>query len=83
MPFSVLGNGWGPTFIENQQEWDFLEQNLKTDLEQDYFIGGSISDETYFNETLLHRFTNVEFYFDLPYYVPRRSGNIFLNICII
>ena len=63
MPFSDLGNGWGPTFIENQQESNFLEQNLKTDLEQDCCIGGSISDETYLNDTLLHLFPNVEFYF--------------------
>ena len=73
--FTDLGTGWGPMFLESEQEWNFIEQILGTDRDQDYFIGGSISDETYF--LLFPTWGSLPLSFST--YTPKTSGNIFLN----
>ena len=80
MFFSDIGTGWGPTFIECEQEWDFIEQSLKTDQNQDYFTGGSLKDD---DTHLLLNSVWGDLHLSFSSYVPRTSGNIFWNICTI
>ena len=70
---SELGNGWGSTLIESEQEWNFIEENLRTDQEQDYFIGGS-----YYNQSHFEFFDPTYWFnsnFSVRSYSTRQQGN--------
>ena len=43
-----LGSGWGAIVFESEVEFDFIEENLKTDQDQEYFVNGSFYDESFF-----------------------------------
>ena len=47
--FVELGDGWGAPVIESEDEFDFIEQNLKNNQDRDHFVNGSYYDETLYN----------------------------------
>ena len=71
---SGLGTGWGAISLESEQERDFVEQNLQTDQDQDYFVGGSIYDETLFD--FFYPFWGFTYPFSFQAYSPRQTGNV-------
>ena len=69
--FLELGDGWGVTVIECEEEFDFIQQSLINDQDLDHFVDGSYSSETfYFGQAL-----------GFQTYSPRQTGYIwFLNV---
>ena len=51
-----------------------MEQNLKTDQDQDYFVGGSIYDETFFDT--FYPVRGFTYPFSFQAYSPRQTGNV-------
>ena len=76
--FVELGNGWGAIVFESEVEFDFIEENLRADQDQEYFVNGSFYDET---------FSIINHPLSFQVYTPRQSSNktftIFLVIMII
>ena len=72
--FLDLGDGWSSLKLESEQEYYFIQENLKTDKDQDYFVGGSHFDETQFDF-----FYKIWGYLPVSFdsYSPRQSGDIF------
>ena len=71
-----LGSGWEPAKIESEQEFHFFEENLRTDQNTDYFIGGSIYNDTFF-DLIYPVWGHHPFQFDS--YSPRTSGEVYFQ----
>ena len=69
--FLDLGDGWGATVIECEEEFEFIQQSLINDQDLDHFVDGSYSSEAfYFGQAL-----------GFQTYSPRQTGYIwFLNV---
>ena len=63
--FAELGSGWGPIVFESEVEFYFIEENLRTDQDQEYFVHGSFYDESF----------SIGFPLSFQIYSPRQSGN--------
>ena len=74
--WSELGDGWESARLESEVEFELIQEILKLDQDQDYFIGGSIYDETWF-----------QYFYEWPYsfqqYSPRQSGIFFFKYQLI
>ena len=70
--FVELGSGWGAIVFESEVEFDFIEENLRTDQDQEYFVNGSYYDESFSIITY--------FPFSFQIYSPRQSGNCTFTI---
>ena len=64
--FVELGDGWGVIVFESEVEFDFIEENLRADQDQEYFVNGS-----FYNEL----FSLLQFALSFQAYTPRKSGN--------
>ena len=73
---SEIFTGWEAISLESEQERDFIEQNLKTDQDQDYFVGGSIYDETLFD--FFYPAWGFTYPFSFQAYSPRQTVNVFV-----
>ena len=63
--------------LESLQEYHFIRENLRTDQEQDYFVGGSYSNP---NTFVLFPPSNAGILYKFESYSPRQSGDLFFNI---
>ena len=59
-----LGVGWEATVIECEDEFDFIQQSLISNQDQDHFIDGSYYNETFYIGHSL----------SFQAYSPRQSG---------
>ena len=67
---SELGDGWEVARLDCEDEYNFIQEILKLDQDQDYFIGGSIRDDTYFQTFHINPYS-------FQVYSPRQSGIFF------
>ena len=68
--FAELGNGWGAIVFESEVEFDFIEENLRTDQQQEYFVNGSFYDES----------ISIGISLSFQVYSPKQSGNCTFTI---
>ena len=68
--FAELGNGWGAIVFESEVEFDFIEENLRTDQNQEYFVNGSFYDESF----------SIGISLSFQVYSPRQSSNCTFTI---
>ena len=68
--FVELGSGWGAIVFESEVEFDFIEENLRTNQDQEYFVNGSFYDESF----------SIGFPLSFQIYSPRQSGNCTFTI---
>ena len=66
-----LGSGWGAVKMESDVEYNFIEKHIRTDQNQEYWIDGSLYDET----QRIPAFPS----FSFQLYSPRQSG----KTCIV
>ena len=64
--FVELGSGWGAIVFESEVEFHFIEENLRADQNQEYFVNGSFYDEI---------FSIINFPLGFQVYTPRQSSN--------
>ena len=62
--FADLGDGWDTALFESEQEFEFVEENLRPDQDQEYFVNGSSLFEEFGLSTGFQR------------YSPRQTGNV-------
>ena len=62
--FVDLGDGWDAAVFESEQEFEFVEENLRPNQDQEYFVNGS---------SLLEGFV-LRFGFDFTGYSLRQTG---------
>ena len=63
--FIELGDGWGAVEMESEVEYFFIEENLRTDQNQEYWVNGSFYEESF----------SIGRPLSFQVYTPRQSGN--------
>ena len=70
--FVELGDGWEAVVFESEVEFDFIEKNLRTNQDQEYFVNGSFRDQ-------LLSILYPEVAIGITEYSPGQKG----NMCIV